>query len=225
MTPRTAIPVQFRALPPTTLRGLVGLNLLVFVLWTFVGSDTDPLYTWAESNLLVSGTLLADGRIWTLLTSGFSHFGLTHLLFNMYALWLFGRDVETIAGHRGMVHLYVLGAVVASLTHVMTQWIMGTDVPALGASGAVMAIAVAHAALFPMRRVAVFFLIPMPLWLAVAGFIFLDVAGLASNSADGVAHGAHLGGAVAGWVYFRQVLRPRVAKAFRRQWGFSVPPR
>ncbi len=183
---------------------LLGINLAVYVRWHTVGPDYPELL---RRHLLVSWESVAAGRMWTLLTSEFSHIDATHLLVNLLALYVFGKPVESVIGSVRLVGLYVFGAVLASLGFVAWGAITGSDAVALGASGAVMAIAVPYALWFPNRTLLLMFFIPLPAWLAVLLFLGIDLLGLFSGGVDGmlfggrrVAHSAHLGGAVAGLV-------------------------
>lgn len=223
-------------LPPTPLRALptvVGLNVAVSGLWwlcALLGTDATA---WAQANLVVSAEGMAQGRVWTLLTSAFSHYDPLHLLFNLYALGLFGTDVERVVGRRGFWHLYLAGGVAASLGHLAYGFVAGTTVGALGASGSVMAFAVVSALLFPNRMLLLFFFIPLPQIAAVGLFVILDVLGALSPGEDVLAHGAHLGGALYGWLWFRRHARgyieERLAELGLRprwsRWGtWTHPP-
>src|SRR6185295_5101029 len=138
---------------------LVALNVAVFVLWHTVGRS--PAWrAWFAANFLVSvGSI---GRPWTLLLAEFSHIDPVHLLFNMVALWSFGRAVESVLGPRRLLSLYVMGGVLASLGHVVYGLVVHSAAPALGASGAVSAIAVVFACMFPRARLYLNFFIPLP---------------------------------------------------------------
>ncbi len=185
--------------PKQALWGLISLNVLVHFAWLASLQD-DALATFMDENFLVSFAHLAHFRIWTLVTSEISHADTSHLLFNMIALWVFGRDTVEILGARRFLTLYVIGGVLASVGHVLVQIATLSPSPALGASGAVMAISVVFAVLFPSRRLFVMGAIPAPAPIAVAGYVLLDLIGLAGKS-DGIAHGAHLGGALYGLLY------------------------
>ena len=138
-----------------------------------------------------------------------------HLAFNMFGLYIFGRPVARALGTGHLLHLYVVGAIMASLGHVAFGLATGDATPALGASGAVMALAVVFAALHPDTTILVGFFLPMPAWAAVAGFILLDVVGTFSPGSS-IAHAAHLGGAAYGLLFWyiklRQPPRPRFRK-------------
>jgi len=124
---------------------------------------------------------------------------------------VFGGAVHRVVGNGVFVHLYVVGAVLASLGHVVYGAVTGDLVPALGASGAIMTIAVVYAALFPKRILMLNFFIPVPAGLAVAGYIALDLFGLVGGR-GGIAHAAHLGGALYGVLFWLFWLRRRVSR-------------
>jgi membrane associated rhomboid family serine protease len=194
---------------PATSRALLGLiaaNVAVFALWVLGGRHNAFL----SANFLVSDDRVLTGRVWTLLTSEFSHTDPMHLLFNMLALWVFGRDVEQVIGSARFIGLYLAGAVAASVAHVVWNLIGAHGVPALGASGAVMAIAVVFGGLFPTRTLMVNFFVPVPAAIAVGIYVLLDVAGVIGGG-GATAHAAHLGGAAVGLAYWLSI-RPRIRR-------------
>ncbi len=199
------------------LMGLTVVNLVVFGLWQVALTLGGPLPDLMATFFTTSDTLVMSGFVWTLLGSAFSHLSPPHLFLNMLALWVFGRDVERVVGTRGMLHLYVAGGILASLGHVAYNLATGVTVPALGASGSVMAIAVVSALLFPNRLLLVMFILPMRQITAVGLFILLDLFGMISPGADTVAHAAHLGGALYGWLYYRRQLAHYLAAQIA-QW-------
>jgi membrane associated rhomboid family serine protease len=185
--------------PSQALWGLIALNVAVHVAWLGAVQD-EALESFMAGNFLVSIAHLAELRVWTLFTSAISHADSVHLLFNMLALWVFGADTAEVLGTRRFVGLYAIGGILASLGHLLVQIITQSPSPALGASGSVMAIAVVFAVLFPTRRLYIRGIIPAPAPIAVGGYVLLDVIGLVGPG-DGVAHGAHLGGALYGLGY------------------------
>jgi membrane associated rhomboid family serine protease len=186
---------------------LVAVNVLVFVLWQ---TAERPRLGWLVANFLVSTEAVAGGRVWTLLLAEFSHVDASHLLFNMIALWTFGRGVERTIGPWRLLHLYVAGALVASLGYLVYAFAVGSPVPALGASGAVSAIAVVFGCLYPRAVLLLNFFIPLPAALAVVLFIVIDTVGLLHPHGSTVAHAAHLGGALYGFLYWLLWIRPRL---------------
>lgn len=180
---------------------LMGVNVVVFVAWTQArGTLLDGLMV---QHFLVGVESLASYRVWTLLTSAFSHYDASHLLFNMFALYVFGRAVAPVIGWRDVLQVYVVGGIVASLGHVAYGLITGDTTPALGASGSVMAFAVLYGALFPNRTLLLGFFLPVPAAVGVGGYILLDVMG-AFAGGTGIAHAAHLAGGAYGLFYWWQ---------------------
>lgn len=144
----------------------------------------------------------------TLLTSLFLHGGWLHLITNMWMLWVFGNNIEDRLGHFVFAAFYLVGGVLASLSH----WAIdpGSQVPVVGASGAVAAILGGYALTYPWVKVRTLLFIGIPLLLDIPAFIVLGIwmigetiAGvmiLQPGAAVGVAHWAHIGGFLAGLV-------------------------
>jgi len=199
---------------------LVGANIVVFLLWQAARTQPD-LQVFMVRNFLVSAVHVANGRWWTLITSAFSHFELWHIALNMIVLWSFGTLLERILGWRSFLGLYMVSAVVASVSHcLVSALLLGKPAQAaLGASGAVSAVLLVFALLFPREKILIFGIIPIPALVGALLFIGLDVFGLMAQRAGGglpIGHGAHLGGALTGFLYWAFVLRQRFAGRFDR---------
>jgi rhomboid-like protein len=168
---------------------------------------------------------LAAGRWWTLVTSEFSHIAFLHFLLNMMVLSSFGPIVEITIGSARFLSFYLLAAVVASLSHAgVSALVLGVPgLPALGASGAISGVVLLFAFMYPQARILLFFFIPVPALAGVLAFVGLDVAGLIWQVEGGglpIGHGAHLGGAVTGMLYYLLVIRPlQVRVAERMDFG------
>lgn len=129
-----------------------------------------------------------------------------HILFNMFGLYMFGRILENVWGHKRFLFFYLACGVGAAATHLIVQQLTHGFAPVVGASGAVMGIFVAFGYLFPNTELMI---IPIPIpirakWV-VLFYILIDLFGGFSNVAgDNIAHFAHLGGALTGFliVYF-----------------------
>lgn len=125
-----------------------------------------------------------------------------HILFNMFGLYMFGRILENVWGHKRFLFFYLACGVGAAATHLIMQYLMGTFSFAIGASGAVMGVFVAFGYLFPNTELMI---IPIPIpikakWLVIV-YILIDLFGGFGNMAgDNVAHFAHLGGALTGFL-------------------------
>jgi len=198
---------------------LIALNVLVFLWMVLLPESTLEAvftrYAMTPSHF-IDGVDLED--ILTIFTSMFMHAGLAHIGGNMVYLWIFGDNVEDRLGHSRYLVFYLVGGVVASLTHLFTNW--GSDLPTVGASGAISAVLGAYLVLFPASRVATFVplgsfykltMLPAAVVLGL-WFVFQFFDGvLALNGADvgGVAVWAHIGGFVAGVVMARLVSASR----------------
>jgi rhomboid-like protein len=190
---------------PVVVGQIVKLNIMIFFLWiigAFMGS------TFMMENFLVSWTHLVEGKVWTLVTSAFSHNMFFHIFINMYVFYGFGAVLENHLGSKRFLIFYLVAGVVASLSHcLVSTYLLGQpDLPALGASGAVAGVILLFSLIYPYERILVLGLIPVPaIWGAVV-IVGLDVWGLVSQSKGEsslpIGHGAHLGGALTGLLYF-----------------------
>lgn len=125
-----------------------------------------------------------------------------HILFNMFALFMFGRVLENVWGPKKFLFFYLACGVGASAAHLLMQYIMGGIAPAVGASGAVMGIMIAFGYLFPNTELMIM-PIPVPIkakWVVI-GYVLLDLfGGFGKIAGDNIAHFAHLGGALTGFI-------------------------
>lgn len=165
-------------------------------------------------NFLVSWNGIAAGRIWTLLTSVFSHYSLLHIFLNMFVLRSFGSIMEQVLG-RGRFLLFYLGAgIVSSICHcLVSAFFLGeSSINALGASGAISGLVLVFSLMFPKERILLFGIVPVPALIGAIGLVGLDLWGLFAQSQGGgfmIGHGAHLGGALAGLLYYFGYVRRR----------------
>lgn len=141
---------------------------------------------------------LEEFRPYQFFTHMFMHGSITHIFFNMFGLWMFGRVLESFWGPKKFLFFYLACGIVAAFA----QQLMGDFVVAVGASGAIMGIFVAFGYLFPNTEL-LFLFIPIPIkakW-AVIIFVAIDLfSGVANIAGDPIAHWAHLGGALAGFL-------------------------
>jgi membrane associated rhomboid family serine protease len=151
-------------------------------------------------------------NLWQFVTSLFLHDAtrIFHILFNMFVLWVFGRQVEPRLGSRRFLFFYFAAGVFAGLCYVLVSAFGDPFVPAIGASGAIMAVLVLFGFLFPDAIVLAFLFIPMKakhlVWLLVG----IDLVYFFFMTESEVATSAHLGGALFGFLYFRY--EPRVRR-------------
>ena len=201
---------------------VVVINVLVFFAWQASRWSQD-LEGFMVTNFLVSWVHLEHGYVWTLLTAAFSHSELWHIAINMVVLWSFGSVLERLLGWRVFLAFYLTSGLVASVAHCVVSWGMGrAEVPALGASGAVSALLLVYALLFPKARLLVFGIIPVPALAGALFFVGLDLWGLVAQGQGGglpIGHGAHLGGALCGLVFWLVALRGRFGPSPRLDGG------
>jgi membrane associated rhomboid family serine protease len=199
---------------PPVIKYLLISNVLVFLLQHFFLNslrfgDTNlgigffrlfalqPIFQNPSMKSLISGPFLP----WQLISYMFLHGDFTHLFFNMFALWMFGLELENLWGSKRFLIYYTicgLGAAVANLLIAPFFTVVG---PTIGASGSVYGILVAFGYLFPNRHIYIYFLIPIKAKYLVILYMALEIFAVASQSETGIAHVAHLGGAVVGIIY------------------------
>ena len=147
---------------------------------------------------------------WQLITYGFLHGNLTHIFFNMFGLWMFGRDLERLMGpQRFLIYFFtcVVGAGIVQLIVAATQ---GAIYPTIGASGGVFGILLAYGLTYPNRMVMLIFPpIPMRAKYFVLLYGLLELYLGVSGGAPGVANFAHLGGMLFGFALLRYWAKPR----------------
>ena len=182
---------MFRPIPPTT-QTLIGLNVIAFALQTMLGGGF-----FGSLALWPFGPEFAP---WQILSYGFLHGSLMHLLFNMFGLYMFGSDIEAVWGQRRFLIYYLVCLVTAAIAQLAVTWLSGAIYPTVGASGAVFGLLLAFGMMFPRRTVVLLIPpIPMPAWLFVTLYGLIELYLGITGSASGVAHFAHLGGMVGGY--------------------------
>lgn len=206
---------------------LIAVNVVVFIFqYLFAANDPAAVYTFAMVPAQVTGSLSLFS-ILTVFTSMFMHGGLAHIGGNMLYLWIFGDNVEEAMGHGKYLFFYLLGGVIASVTHILTS--PNSQVPTVGASGAIAAVLGAYLVLFPQSRVVTliplgFFMrmtlvpavIVLGLWFVLQ--LFSGVLSLGGPDVGGVAFWAHIGGFAAGMLLARVFRSGRRLPASTYRW-------
>ncbi|MES2766231.1 MAG: rhomboid family intramembrane serine protease [Bacteroidota bacterium] len=204
---RTSPMGAFSIFPPV-LKALLIINIVIFLLDAsffeiFKIGDTKISYYFTRWFALFP---FGSGLFWPwqLITYQFMHGGLGHIFFNMLALWMFGSELETLWGSRRFLTFYLLAGIGGGLIHLLVQYfVYGNvrEIPTVGASGAIYGILAGFAMSFPDRPIMMFpFFIPIP---AKYFVLIMGAIGLysgASGSDAGVAHFAHLGGGLIGFL-------------------------
>ncbi|MBI1798799.1 MAG: rhomboid family intramembrane serine protease [Candidatus Eisenbacteria bacterium] len=202
---------------PLVTRSLIAINLAVFVFELSLGPRLRGFYgafalvPGQLTNAAHGGAPLAPVAL-TLLTSMFLHGGWTHVIGNMWYLWIFGDNIEDRFGHARFLLFYVVAGAFAGVLHTLTN--PASSLPTVGASGAIAGVLGAYAAAFPRTRVSTllplfpfFQVVELPA-LLVLGFWFLmqfasGTLALAAGLSGGVAWWAHIGGFAFGFAVLR----------------------
>ncbi len=222
-------------MPPVT-KNLIIINLLFF-LGTFVASQYGmDLSDWLGLHFF----LASDFRLYQLFTYMFMHAGIEHIAFNMFAVWMFGRLMESVWGPRRFLLYYVVCGLGAGLIQEGAQYATylikglgdykmehlggGVGIPmetflnrwtTVGASGAVYGILLAFGMTFPEERLFIFPLpIPIRAKFFVIGYAVIELLSALGRSNDGVAHFAHLGGMLFGLLLILRWRGPRGGSGF-----------
>jgi len=211
-------------LPPIT-RNLLIANVLVFIVQTLLGDDNTMAVSrwfalWPIGHDIAmdmgGGDIAGLGfRAWQLVTYGFMHGSVMHIVLNMYALYMFGGLIERVMGKRRFVIYYFTCLIAAAVAQLAVVYFFEPEkmFPTVGASGAVFGLLGAFAMLFPREKL---MLIPIPV--GIPAWLFVTLYGAAelifgvTGTVSGVAHFAHLGGLFAGLVLLWA-------------WGVRPPPR
>lgn len=200
--------------PGTITSRLIALNVLVFLAEVAKGDVLLARFAlWPLGRFYVPelGTVVGF-HLPQLLTYAFLHAGVIHLFLNMFALRIFGRDVEAALGATRYLILYVAAVLSAGVTQLLVlAAVEGDPFPTIGASGGVFGVLLAFGTLYPRRIVTLIFPpIPMPAWLFVVLYGAVELAQGVFGTQAGVAHFAHVGGMIGAWVVLRSWRRETV---------------
>ena len=201
-------------------RGFItpGVKLLVlvctgvFFLQTILELLFPPAYAWfIHAFGLIPLGVIPGLRIWQPITYIFLHGGLLHILMNMLMLWMFGRNLEEVWGRKRFLNYFFICGIGAGVVTILVKFIpllWGTrpsDIPTIGASGAIFGILIANAILFPDRQI---WLFPLPIMIPMRPFVLvmgaIEFFSTFGSTGDNVAHFCHLGGMLVGWLYLRR---------------------
>jgi membrane associated rhomboid family serine protease len=209
---------------------IIALNTLVFLFELTVGGQSHralnslmyqfgvvPLHF--ERALTAGSTASLTGLFLPILTSMFLHASWLHIIGNMWVLWIFGDNIEDYLGHFTYLLFYLVSGFAAAVAHILLN--AGSNVPSVGASGAIAGVMGAYFVLYPRARVLIWFppifFFHLPAWLVLGYWFFVQfLSGAATSIAEtsqtsgGIAFWAHVGGFVAGIVLIKVLPeRPR----------------
>ena len=199
-------------------KSLIAINVAAFVIQLATQRQGGAAGAFTEWLQLV-GEKVMHGEVWRLVTCGFLHDPghIFHIIFNMLILWLAGRELEERHGPREFLAFYLVALVVSSLAYIGWTYLRLTgttpSTPAIGASGAVTAALMLFILHEPKRKILLFFVIPMPIWVLGVIFVGVDVFGMLLSKPDDadtgvrVAVAAHFGGMGFGALYYFARLR------------------
>ena len=198
---------------------LIGINILIFVLMYYFGFRSRLTYL-----LSMIPALVMEGWVWTFVTYMFVHGSISHILFNMLALLIFGIPVERYMGSREFLLFYfVTGALAgvfsfgvyyltslhhlnslhaAGLTEVSLDNLRLMHIRLLGASGAIFAVELAYAVFYPDSIIYLWGILPLRAPVMVLGFTAIEMVSSIFRPNSGVAHLTHLAGFGFAWLYF-----------------------
>ena len=177
-------------IPPLT-KAMLLACVAVFCINLFV-----PLEIWFALWPLASGQFMP----WQVVSYGFLHGDTLHLFFNMLGLWMFGSELEQLWGQRRYGRYLLASVLAAAVAQLLITLATGSPAPTVGASGALFGLLMAYGLLFPHRTIMPLFPpIPMKARTFVVVFGALEL-GLGLLGHRGIAHFAHLGGMLGGWL-------------------------
>jgi len=199
-----------RAFPPVVL-GLLVANGAIYLLqgaWGYVLESNFALWPLGGPFALRTngGIITGEFHVWQLLTHSFLHGSSLHLFSNLFALWMFGMRIENLWGSARFLRFYVICVLSAALlqllvTSVGVQMESMPPVPTVGASGGVFGILLAFGMMFPNERVVLLIPpIPMPAKVFVTLYGLFELFAGVTGSLSGIAHFAHLGGMIGGFL-------------------------
>ncbi len=193
---------------PPVIKWLLIINVVIFVLGMI------PLYRDVSGQAItLAGYFRVHAALWPLgsnlfmpwqyLSYMFLHANFLHIFLNMLILWMFGLELEQLWGSKRFLTYYIIAGIGAGVIHTIVTMLMGTDnAPAVGASGAIMGVMLAFGLTFPDRVILVGFFFPMRAKYAILLFAAMDLFG-GFQGTDNVAHFAHLGGALVGYILLK----------------------
>jgi membrane associated rhomboid family serine protease len=183
-------------MPPVT-RALLLINVAAFCIGLFIG----PLFTRVFGLWPLAGGLFLP---WQVVTYAFLHASLGHLFFNMLGLWMFGSELEQVWGRQRFIRFYAASVLTAAAAQLLVTWLLGSMYPTVGASGGLFGLLLAYGMTYPNRTIVPLIPpIPMKAKVFVAIYGGLELLMGVTGTASGVAHFAHLGGMLGGFLMLR----------------------
>ena len=207
--------IKYKLARLNVLEKIIALNVVIFVVSFFVRRLARSIYVWVELPSDFNSFII---KPWTLITYAFLHYDPIHLLFNMLWLYFLARLFLNLFNPKMALNIYFLGAIFGGLAFLLGYNLLPSffkgNAYVVGASAAVRALMIFLCAYMPNKEIR-FFTINLKLWYIGVALIVFDVFGLFGLNAGG--NLAHLGGAVLGYVYAKQLLKGNdIGKGFER---------
>ena len=177
---------------------LIGINIIIFIVMYYLK------FGWLGEYLaMIPLYIVRKGWIWTFASYMFVHGSVSHILFNMLALFIFGIQVERYIGSREFLLFYFVTGTLAGVFSFVVYYLTGSYVVILmGASGAIFAVQFAYAVFFPDSILYIWGILPLRAPVMVLGFTAIELFSSIFRSNSGVAHLTHLAGFGFAWLYF-----------------------
>jgi membrane associated rhomboid family serine protease len=187
---------------PAVIQLLLIVNVLGFLLAQAAGPQAfDALALWIDPAAPLAAVLTAP---WQLVTYSLLHVNVAHLALNLFGLWMFGSDVARVWAPKRVLLAYFAAVLTGGLAHVLAATVFGGGGPVVGASAGVFGLLLCFGMMFPDRRVMLLIPpIPMSARTMVIGYALVELAFGVTGTQSGVAHFAHLGGLLGGWLVYR----------------------
>ena len=192
---------------PAGLKWLLVVNIAIFVL-DYVLRPSGASQFFRDNFELVPAQVVQTFALWQLVTYLFLHSGISHILWNMLALWMFGAPLERLWGTPRFLRFYFACGIAAGLTVIVLAYLFGgPNVATVGSSGAIYGLLMAYGLTFPDQTILFGFLIPMKskyFVMIIGAIVFLQsFSATVGGQPNGVAVVAHLGGLIAGYLLLR----------------------
>ena len=180
---------------PPAIKNIIFINVVIFLMQSL----NQSLGILIEQNFALRPyDIIYNFKIWQLVTYLFLHGGFWHIFFNMFVLWMFGSELEREWGTKEFIKYYFITGIGAGVLNLLLS-----NAPTIGASGAVYGVMLAYALRYPDRLVYIYFLFPVKVKYMMAFLVLVSFFSTFGSSGDGIAHAAHLGGIVVGFVYLK----------------------
>ncbi len=201
------------------IKWIIIISGVLLVVQQFVGGELIELFG------LIPARVIENHWWWQVVTYMFLHGGIFHWLFNMFILWMFGRELEVRWGTAYFLRYFFICGIGAALCVLLLS--PHANVPTIGASGGIFGLLVAFAMVYPEAVLYLYFVVPVKAWQAVALFAFIELFAGMSGGGQGLARFAHLGGMATGYLYLRsgELFALRASRPFRgiREWLRRTP--